>query len=124
MLTPAAQQYLNKKLIITHQHGIKFIALAEIVYLEADNVYTTIILADGYKLVTSKPIHKYESLLDVDFFFRIHKSYIINLYHFKEYVTKEGEFVVMNNGVQLTIAKARMPEFLASVKRYFGSVVL
>ena len=115
---------LRKKLILNHQQGIKFISLKDIMYLKADNVYTTIFLTDNTKITSSKPISRFEANLDSKWFFRIHKSYIINLYHFKEYISKDGDFALMANGQLLVISRYRLSEFLNFVKKTLGELVI
>lgn len=105
-------EYLSNRLIISHQQGIKFITLRDIVYLEASNTYTTIVLQSGEKIITSKPINRFERKLSSHWFFRIHKSHIINIYHFKEYLSKDGDVAVMDNGDKLFISRYRLVAFL------------
>lgn len=112
--------YLSNKLVIGHQQGIKYIVLKEIVYLEAHNSYTTIVLTTGEKVTTSKPINRFESKLSPNWFFRIHKSRIINIYHFKEYISKDGDIAVMVNGDKLDISRYRLNEFLSLVENISG----
>ena len=108
--------YLTRKLAINHQQGRQMIALKDIVYLQAFNSYTTLFLGNGQKVVTSKPISKYEATLPVPWFFRIHKSYIINMAHLREYSSLQGGQVLMNNGVKLGISRYRLSDFLTLLK--------
>ncbi len=108
------------KLIINHQHGIKIVDIKDIVFLEADNTYTTIYLADDEKIVTSKPIHHFEKTLDSHWFFRIHKSHMINLLHFKEYISKNEKMVLLSNGSRLHISRYRLNEFMQKIKSVTG----
>ncbi len=113
-------EYLSNKLALGHQQGIKFITLKEIVYLEANNTYTTIILSGGEKITTSKPISKFENILSSNWFFRIHKSNIISLFHFKEYISKDGDIALMDNGTRLYISRYKLTEFLNVVEKNSG----
>src|SRR5205085_10378197 len=83
------ESYLLNKLAINHQQGIKFVVLRDILFLKADNSYTTITLSNGDKITSSKPINRFEAKLHPFWFFRVHKSYIINMHHFKEYISKD-----------------------------------
>jgi two-component system, LytTR family, response regulator len=112
---PAAD-CLDGKLAIHQQVGIKTVALSDIVYIKADNTYTTLHLLNGAKVVTSKPIHHFEKTLPRDCFFRIHKSHIINLYHFKEYTSRSSKMALMDNGDKLLVSRYRLNEFLQRIK--------
>jgi two-component system LytT family response regulator len=118
------EAYLDQKLTI-HQHtGVKFIRLRDIVYLFATSGYTEIHLADGSSVTATKPIRRFEALLDSRWFFRIHKSYIIGLLHFREYVSENGDQIRMNNGELLPISRYRLQEFMAATARSFNALKL
>lgn len=116
------ERYLQNKLWLNHQQGIKLILLKDIVYLEAENSYTSIFLVNGQKITTSKPISRFMQSFDERVFFRIHKSYIINLYHFTEYISKDGDVAVMTNGDKLYISRYRLPRFLDLLKKSAGKL--
>ena len=118
------EEYLKQKIIITHQQGIKYVTLKDIVFLKADNTYTEIYLENRQKIVTSKPISKFESTLSDTWFFRIHKTYIINLYHFSEYISKGGDIALMNTGERLMISRYRVSPFLEHVQRTTAQIKL
>lgn len=107
---------LLQKLPLTHQHGIHIVTLKELRYIKADNTYTILKLVDGKKIITTKPIGRLESILPAEWFFRIHKSYIINLYYFRNYSSKGGDFAVMDDGEELPVSRYRLSDFLAILK--------
>lgn len=112
--------YLSNRLAVGHQQGIKFIMLKDIVYLEANNTYTTIVLGSGEKITTSKPISKFENKLSAHWFFRVHKSHIINIHHFKEYISRDGDIALMSNGDKIYISRYRLNDFLNAVDNTSG----
>jgi two-component system LytT family response regulator len=104
---------MQQQLQINSKQGIKFVVLKDIICLEADNSYTTLHLADGKKVTTSRPINQFEKSLDPDLFFRVHKSNIINRYHFKEYLIKRGgRYALMCDGTAVGISRQRLRAFL------------
>jgi two-component system LytT family response regulator len=52
-------------------------------------------------------------------FLRIHKSFLINLLHVKEYSRGEGGTVIMSNGMEIEVSRRRKELFLAKVKEFF-----
>jgi two-component system LytT family response regulator len=52
-------------------------------------------------------------------FVRIHKSYLVNLLHIKEYVRGEGGSVILTNGVELEVARRKKEEFLDNMKKFY-----
>lgn len=110
------------KIGITYQGGTKYISLNDIIYLEANNSYTVIYLTNNESITASKPINKFEERLIQQNFFRIHKSHIININHFTEYSSKNGDQAVMNNGTRLSISRYRLNDFLALIDGTIGKL--
>ena len=78
-----------------------------IVFCKSDGSYTTFYLRTNEEFVSSKNLGWYEELLENDYFFRIHHSYIINLDHLITITKKEGYSCEMINNISLPIAKRR-----------------
>lgn len=106
------QAYLNKKMAIHQQTGIKFIALADISFLKAWNTYTAIHQLSGEVTMASKPISKFEKSLDSKWFFRVHKSYIVNLKGCAEFNSAKGLALLMKDGTQIPVSRYRLKEFI------------
>jgi two-component system, LytTR family, response regulator len=104
------------KIALPHLGGINFIEVAEIVSLQADSNYTVIHMRDMQKLVITKTLKEFEELLDADRFARIHKSYIVNLNHIREYSSADGGLVKMIDGNQWSISRRQLDMFLSKMK--------
>jgi two-component system, LytTR family, response regulator len=102
---------LNHTITIHTHRGTQFALVKHIIYIEAQNTYTTIYMAGGEKIITTRPIIKFEELLNKKLFFRIHKSYIINTYHFREILSQNGDNAAMDNGTKLPISRYRLKAF-------------
>ncbi|HRH33417.1 MAG TPA: LytTR family DNA-binding domain-containing protein [Catalimonadaceae bacterium] len=104
------------KVTIPTLNGFEFIDFTEILFLESDNNYTTLHLTNGKKVVASKGLGEFEEILENYRFFRIHKSYLINLAHIRKYIKGDGGTVVMENGTEIDVSRRRKEEFLAAMK--------
>lgn len=100
-----------KKIGILIGDGIVFMDLNDIFYFEADGSYTTIHHKNGSDL-TVKKIKHFEDLLSSDKrFFRIHRSYLINVSLIKKYSKKEGLSVTYDDRTLLPISREKKEEF-------------
>jgi two-component system LytT family response regulator len=50
---------------------------------------------------------------------RIHKSYLVNLLHVKEYLKGEGGSVVLSNGKEVEVARRKKDIFISKMKEYY-----
>ncbi len=103
------------KIAVPSTKGMFFVPVSEILWLEADNNYTTIHLTNATKLLTSRAIGEYEDILTPLDFFRIHQSTIINLQYLQEYVRGDGGSVILVNGKELEVSRRRKIDLLALI---------
>lgn len=83
--------------------------------IEADNSYTHIYFTNDNKLTTTKNLKYFEGVLNNSWFFRIHKSHLINLYYFKEYLAEDGGYALMSDGGKLDISRHRIHNFFDAI---------
>lgn len=106
------------KISVPHSKGVSIVSLKELVYLEADNMYTTLHLANGDSLFVSKSLKEFERVLDTNTFFRVHKSYIINLEYLRLFSKQGAQEVTLNSGVRLPVSRRRLADFQQVLNNY------
>ena len=106
----------DMKICIPDAKGFRVIRVSDIVYCEAESCYTIFHLENKTSLMSSRTLAEYDGLLDPDVFFRIHRSYIVNLQHIKEYHKGEGGQVIMDNQKALEISRRKKEEFFSRMK--------
>lgn len=112
----------NNKLVISTAHGFNILNIDDILRLEADGCYTTIVTKDKKNSVISRTLKDFEESLPKEYFFRIHKSHLINLKYIKDYSNFSGNFVTMTDGTKVEISRRKTPEFIQRVKTFLNTV--
>lgn len=107
------------KLCIPSLKGFQVIELDDILYAESSGNYTNIYFSNKQMVCTSKPMHEYEKLLEDSSFMRIHKSFLVNLLHVKEYIRGEGGSVKLSDGTELEVARRKKDLFLNKMKQFY-----
>ena len=107
-----------ENLAIPTMEGLVFIALHEIIYCEGDDRYTKMFLTDKKMITSSRTLGGFEELLLPFNFFRIHKSYLVNLRHMKKYLRGEGGQVIMTDGSTLDVSRRKKDELLKLVSQF------
>ena len=105
-----------KRIILPTMEGLNFVALDQILYCVSDGAYSTVYLSDGNKILISKSLRYLEQILCDFHFFRVHKSYIVNLERIKKYSRMDGGTIVMSDGAQIKVARTKKDEFLSLFK--------
>ncbi|OCB78264.1 DNA-binding response regulator [Flavobacterium piscis] len=106
----------NDYVAIASLEKIELIPMAEIIFCKADGKYTVFILSNGNRIMSSRNLGEYSNIVDNNYFFRIHHSYIINLRHIVKISKKDGYFCELSNGVILPVAKRRQDDFNKFIK--------
>jgi two-component system LytT family response regulator len=102
----------HKKIIIKTTENIHLLDLKNIISCESDNSYTTINTSEGDKILVSKTLKDYEDMLAECGFYRVHKSFLINLLHIKRFERQDGGYIVLTNDVRIPVASRKRDELL------------
>jgi two-component system LytT family response regulator len=110
--TPLArnEEFVYGKLALPTSTGYIFVEPNEIMYCQGDEEYTRITTSSGTYLI-SKHLKYFEARLSNARFFRVHKSYILNLEFIRSMVKTEGGHVLMTNDKLIPIGRSRRKEF-------------
>jgi two-component system, LytTR family, response regulator len=106
---PAAVQ---QNIAIPTASGYHMIAIADILYCEANKEYTGFLLLQSPLMLASYNIGYYESVLPVNIFFRVHHSYMVNRQHIQRYIRGEGGELIMRNGLSVPVSRRKKQEFI------------
>lgn len=105
--TPPAKS--NDKIGIPKNHGIDYINITDILYLESVNKCTQIITNTG-KYTSSSNIGTFRYLVDTHPFFQVHRSYIVNLNCILRYESSGS--IIMQDKKEIPIARNTKQDFL------------
>jgi len=108
---------VTHKIALPTNNGFQMEQIHQIMYCEADANYTRIHMFNDHILLVSKSLKTVEEMISRDFFFRIHKSYLINLNFLKSYSKDKGYTVTLDNGAVLPVAMRKNEEFVRAITR-------
>lgn len=110
------------KLILPASHGFNVVIFDDIIRLEAEGCYTKVVAKNGKNTIVSRTLKDFEDTLPKEKFFRIHKSYLINLKYVKEYSNISGSYLTMTDGSRIEISRRRAPDFIQKIKAVLNAV--
>lgn len=106
------------KLALPTMDGYHFIELKEIIRCESQNNYTFFHLKGGKKILVSKTLKIYSTLLKDHSFFRISRSDLINLNHIVRFGRQKSPSITLSDDTKLTISLRRKEAFLKVIERF------
>ncbi len=102
------------KIGIPNQKSIVYVDTNDILYLEATNTYTKLVMKNE-DLLCSYNLGKYKPLLPESIFYQIHRSYIVNLNYISRY--ENAGYIIMHNRQEIPVSKNIREEFLKLFNR-------
>lgn len=95
---------------IPNHKGIDYVRMEDIQYFESVSGYTRVVTTDT-DIFSSFSIGKFKAIANTDYFYQVHRSYIVNLNYIRRYLSS-GE-VVMQNDKEIPVSKNFREDFLS-----------
>ncbi len=107
----------RRKLVLKTQECVYVVDLNEIIRCEADKNYTFFYLNSGKKILVSRTLKDYETMLNGYGFFRIQQSHLINLEYLDRYDKQQGGAVIMKDGTSVPLSPAKKDQFFKLLEK-------
>ena len=101
----------KRRLVLKTQESVHVVELDQIIRCEADRNYTSFFLTEGRKILVSKTLKEYETLLSGHSFLRVQQSHLVNLDYVDRYDKGNGGSVVMKDGSEVPLSPAKREIF-------------
>lgn len=106
---------IKSKVAFPTLSGYEMKKINDIIYCEGDQNYTKIHLVNNEHILVSKTLKYIEELLPAKVFYRIHKTYLVNLNYVEKYIRTDGHKVLLDDGTQLDVANRRIDDFVKAI---------
>ncbi len=111
---------LEKKLVLRQADAIRFVALKEVAHIKADGPYCHFHLTNGIKETIAKPMGEYERLQHTGYFFRTHRSHLVNITFIDRISKADGGFVVLKDGTEVPLVADKRQHLLDAMERFIA----
>jgi len=115
-----SEERSKHKIILKTIDKIHLVKISEIIYCESDANYTSFYLLNGSKIVISVTLKEYDEMLSDYGFFRVHKSFLINLIHIDCFDKADGGSVILANDCKVPVATRKRDQLLELFDRISG----
>lgn len=106
----------KRRLVLKTQESVHVVELDQIIRCEADRNYTSFYLVDNKKILVSKTLKEYETLLAGYNFLRVQQSHLVNIDFVDRYDKKNGGAVVMKDGSEVPLSPAKRDLFFKKLE--------
>jgi two-component system, LytTR family, response regulator len=105
------------KIALPTLEGFQMEKINNIVYCQAEENYCKIFTNRNEAILVAKTLKSIEERLPDELFFRIHKSFLVNMNYIKSYCKTDGYRVKLDNGIELDVATRRNEGFLKALTK-------
>jgi two-component system LytT family response regulator len=105
----------EKQIVLHTSDSVHVVKIRDIIRCEADNNYTTFFLENQQKILLSKPLKKYEKLLQNFDFYRVHQSHLINLHKVIQLNKGNKGCVVLENNESIPVSERKMKGLIVTL---------
>lgn len=101
------EQAKAKRIILRDKEQEHLLYIKDILYISAEDK-CTILYTDNNRFIDYKSLNDYEKLLEDFGFYRIHRKYLINMYHHK---SQTRGFVTLSNDLILPLSRRKEAQY-------------
>ncbi len=93
----------KKKILIKGKKNSTYVSLKEILYISAEDKYAIVYTPNGH-FISDVSLNNYEEQLNAYGFYRIHRKYLVNVYHHQSLNDNKAH---LSNGTVLPVSKSK-----------------
>lgn len=101
----------QRKIVVTDRQESVFLKVDDIVCAEANGAYTNVFLSNGKSYMVCKNLKTFSEKLPHEDFYRVHKSYVINVNSIAKYIKSDGGYLVLDNGMNVPVSVRKREGF-------------
>ncbi|MBK8968980.1 MAG: LytTR family DNA-binding domain-containing protein [Saprospiraceae bacterium] len=103
------------RIVVNSQQTVEVLDTREITHCEANGAYTSIYLSVGKTVTAAKPLRHFEALLDPQRFFRVHRSFLVNVHMIRQ-IRKETYQISLTNNALVPVASEHLGSLMARLR--------
>lgn len=108
------------KLAVPNQEGVVMVEIPEILYCKALDSYTHLKMLAQRDIISTRNLKDYEDVLGKVGFARVHKSYLVNIKHVRQFSRNEygGGIIILADNTSIEVSRRRKNEILELLERF------
>jgi DNA-binding LytR/AlgR family response regulator len=95
------------KIAVNNGKEIIMLLISDVLFFKADNIYAHVFLKDQKSFLITESLVNIETKVSDAAFFRVHRSYLINIQEIDKVWLHENKLLLKNHGQQIPISRYR-----------------
>jgi two-component system LytT family response regulator len=94
-----------KRIVLHTAENLHLVPISDIVRAEADSNYTIFLLADGNRIMVSRTIKEFDTMLSGSGMIRVHQSHLVNIAFVDRFVKRDGGYLVLKDKSKIPVSQ-------------------
>ncbi|MDZ7740147.1 MAG: LytTR family DNA-binding domain-containing protein [Bacteroidales bacterium] len=94
-----------KRIVLPTAENLHIVEIKDIIRAEADSNYTRFLLSDGKRIMVSRTIKEFDSLLSGSGMVRVHQSHLVNITWVDRFVKRDGGFLLLKDKTKIPVSQ-------------------
>jgi len=94
-----------KRIVLHTAENLHLVPISDIVRAEADSNYTIFLLADGSRIMVSRTIKEFDTMLSGSGMIRVHQSHLVNIAFVDRFVKRDGGYLVLKDKSKIPVSQ-------------------
>lgn len=104
-----------KRIILRTADALQLISVSEIIRAEADSNYTNFYLAGNRRIIVSRTIKEFESMLSGSGIIRVHQSHLVNIIFIDRFMKRDGGYLLLREGTKIPVSPNLKNQVIQSI---------
>lgn len=105
----------GKKIVLKTSDNFYMVDSNDIISVQSDDNYCHFNLKNGERILVSRSIKEYTKVLEENTFYRVHKSYAVNIQHIKRY-NRDDNSCIMSDGSVIPVSYRKKDKLIELFK--------
>lgn len=105
-----------ERITIHHAKGIRIIEIADLDFLESSGNCTILHFRNDQQYLDTRTLKVYEVLLPNNFY-RVHRSYMVNLNEAREILHGDDQVIILKSGKTIPVSRERKKDLIEAIKK-------
>lgn len=110
------KKHPQNKISLPVSQELLIINTDDIIHIEAHNNYSHFYFTNRPRVIVSKTLGEYDTMLSAQGFYRVHQSHLINLDHIESVNSSDGDFIMLTGNHRVELSRRKKNEFLQLLK--------
>lgn len=84
-----------------------FVDSQDIIYCKSSGNYSEVFFRDKKKVMLAKKLKDIEGFINNSLFCRVHNSYLVNINYVKEFIKKDGQYLILEDRTSIPVSRSK-----------------